>query len=212
MSSSLLLQQCPACLYHHITYVSKARGVTTVNEQDYYYYYYYFIACKFFPLALAGGLALESKRQQVSSCLQDSSQYSSHTKLCFYRDDKIIFPSILQRRLSSCLYFDKISTAELLFVKLSRFFEVLSFSLLSSPHVWLCPLPIFPRTCNFTSLLIFLLFSWFDSSIPFIICLLPLLIVNMAHFSMTNSIPISRLHVFNNLLSSSSVLFLIFYK
>ena len=50
----------------------------------YYYYYYYhhnhFTPFKFFPSALAGGLSVESEWQQVSTSLQDSSQYSGWSK------------------------------------------------------------------------------------------------------------------------------------
>ena len=38
-------------------------------------------------------------------------------------------------------------------------------------------------------------FSWFGSSIPSIICRFPLFIMSMAHFSLSNSIPISYLYV-----------------
>ena len=39
---------------------------------------YYFTSYKFFTLVLVGTLSLESELQQVSSRLQDSSQYSIH--------------------------------------------------------------------------------------------------------------------------------------
>ena len=48
-------------------------------------YYYHFTPYKFFTLA--GGLSLESEWQQVSSGLQDSSQYSGWSQQCFSLDD-----------------------------------------------------------------------------------------------------------------------------
>ena len=44
-----------------------------------YYYYHYFAPYKFFTPALADGLLLESEWQQVSSSLQDTSQYSGQS-------------------------------------------------------------------------------------------------------------------------------------
>ena len=58
---------------------------------------------------------------------------------------------------------------------------------------WL--LPIFLRICKFHLLREFWFFSLFGSSIPIIICRFPLLIINMAHFSMQNSIPMSWLYI-----------------
>ena len=46
------------------------------NNNNNYYYYYYFYLLEFFTSVLADGLSLEIKWQQVSSSLQDSSQYS----------------------------------------------------------------------------------------------------------------------------------------
>ena len=40
----------------------------------------YIIMGEFFPPSLADGFPLESERQQVSSSLQDSSQYSSQSQ------------------------------------------------------------------------------------------------------------------------------------
>ena len=40
---------------------------------------YYFTACEFFISALTGGILLESEWHQVSSTLQDSSQYSNQS-------------------------------------------------------------------------------------------------------------------------------------
>ena len=42
-----------------------------------FHYYYFFAPSKFFTPVLAGGHSLESEGQQVSSGLQDSSQYSN---------------------------------------------------------------------------------------------------------------------------------------
>ena len=44
------------------------------NYYNYYYYYYY--SLEFFTSASADGLSLEIMWEQVSSSLQDSSQYS----------------------------------------------------------------------------------------------------------------------------------------
>ena len=41
---------------------------------------YYFTHCEFFTSILADGLSLEFKWQQVSLCLQDSSQYSGRSQ------------------------------------------------------------------------------------------------------------------------------------
>ena len=57
----------------------------------YYYYYYYnllllslllFTPLEFFTPALADGLSLEFERQQVSSSLQDTSQYCGRSQKC----------------------------------------------------------------------------------------------------------------------------------
>ena len=45
----------------------------------YYYYYYHYLLWSFFTLALADGLSQEFEWQQVSSSLQDSSQYSGRS-------------------------------------------------------------------------------------------------------------------------------------
>ena len=57
---------------------------------------------------------------------------------------------------------------------------------LSSPLVWWCLLPIFPSICMFPFLRTFVfcfVFSWFGSSILSVMCLFPLLIIRVAHFS-----------------------------
>ena len=47
------------------------------NMRDYYYYYYYYyLLIRVFISAQADGLSLEIEWQQVSSSLQDFSQYS----------------------------------------------------------------------------------------------------------------------------------------
>ena len=66
---------------------------------------------------------------------------------------------------------------------------------LSSLLVWWGLFPIFQSTCKFPFLWPFWFFSWFGSSIHFIICLFPLLIISVVHFSMPNSIPISWLYI-----------------
>ena len=48
----------------------------------YYYYYYYYYYCEFFTPVLVDSLSLESEWQQISSGLQDSSQYSSRSHQC----------------------------------------------------------------------------------------------------------------------------------
>ena len=40
--------------------------------------FYCYLFCEFFILVATGSFSLESKWQQVSSALQDSSEYSSH--------------------------------------------------------------------------------------------------------------------------------------
>ena len=52
------------------------------SSYKYYYQYYYFTSCEFFTPALADGFSLVSGRQQVSSCHQDSSQYSVQSQQC----------------------------------------------------------------------------------------------------------------------------------
>ena len=48
-----------------------------------YSYWYYSTLCEFFTPTLAGGLSLESERQQVSSDLQDSYEYPCRSlKFC----------------------------------------------------------------------------------------------------------------------------------
>ena len=48
----------------------------TQTPKHKYIYIIIIIPCKFFKPTLANGFSLESERQQVSSNLQDSSQYS----------------------------------------------------------------------------------------------------------------------------------------
>ena len=73
------------------------------------------------------------------------------------------------------------------FLLQSLFREVFSFIwytlflfFISSPLVWLCPLPISPNSRGFPFLLEFWFF--FDSSIPSVICIFPLLIIRMGYF------------------------------
>ena len=51
----------------------------TIGTYYYYYYYYYYYSREFLTSALACGLCLESEGQQISSNLQDSSQYSGRS-------------------------------------------------------------------------------------------------------------------------------------
>ena len=48
----------------------------------YYYYYYYLLLFEFSTPALADGFSLEFEWQQVSSSLQDLSQYSGRSQYC----------------------------------------------------------------------------------------------------------------------------------
>ena len=58
----------------------RGSGVSVLTERHYYYYYYYYYPYEFFTSALADGFSLEFVWQQVSSSLQDSSQYSSRSQ------------------------------------------------------------------------------------------------------------------------------------
>ena len=57
------------------------------NAYYYYYYYYYYYSIVSFTPALADDFPLESEWYQVSSSLQDSSQYSSLSHQCCSFDD-----------------------------------------------------------------------------------------------------------------------------
>ena len=61
------------------------QGLVVWSRLDdlFYYFYYYFIPSEFFALPLAGDLSPESERQQVSSGLQDFSQYFDRSQLYF---------------------------------------------------------------------------------------------------------------------------------
>ena len=91
--------------------------------------------------------------------------------------------------------FDEISALELGFGKLLRSSEVLFLFFPSSPLIWWCPLPVFPSTFNFPSLklssCIFDLAVLFHPQILFLS-----FIINMAHFSMPNSISITWIYIF----------------
>ena len=90
----------------------------------------------------------------------------------------------------------------------SSFLVLLKYSFfLSSPHVWLRPLPIFECLCKFPTLQVFWFFSWFRSSFSSIICRVSLLIVSMAHFSISNSIPISWLYILPTCIRISNFFF-----
>ena len=75
-----------------------------------------------------------------------------------------------------------------------RFLVLLGYSLLifflSSLLILCCPLPIFPSTCKFPFFRTFWFFVDFSSSIHSVICIFPLLIISVAHFSIENSIRI----------------------
>ena len=53
-----------------------SRSQEKINHLMYMDYYYYYYSLEFFTSVLADGFSLEFERQQVSSSLQDSSQYS----------------------------------------------------------------------------------------------------------------------------------------
>ena len=63
---------------------------------------------------------------------------------------------------------------------------------LSSTLVWWRHVPLLPNTCNYFSPSVLIL-SWFGSSIISVI--FPLLMMNMAHFSISVFIPLSRLNI-----------------
>ena len=72
---------------------------------------------------------------------------------------------------------------------------ILFFFFLSFPHVWWCPLPIFSSICRFPCLREF----WFCLDFvvfcfPSVICHFPLFVISIAHFSLSNSIPVSWLY------------------
>ena len=48
----------------------------------YYYYYYYYFTYELFIPALPNGLSLEYNPHQISTCIQDSSQYSGRSQQC----------------------------------------------------------------------------------------------------------------------------------
>ena len=80
------------------------------------------------------------------------------------------------------------------FLVLLRYF--FNFFFFSSSLVWWFPLPIFPSIRWFPCLRAFWFLSWFDSSIPYVMSRFPVLIWSMTNFSMSNSIPMSWLHIF----------------
>ena len=61
------------------------------RDQEIYYYYIIIIPVEFFTSVLADGFSLESEWQQVSSGLQDSSQYSACSQQCCHLDS--LYPS-----------------------------------------------------------------------------------------------------------------------
>ena len=117
-----------------------------------------------------------------------------------------IVPCILPVLPPRCLYlFMKFLLGSLV----SHSSELLFKFFLSSPLVWLCPLPIFPSICKFPISERSDFFYWFGSSVPSVICIFPLFIRIMAHFPIPNSIPISWLHIFIEYIRvSDSFLFL----
>ena len=86
-------------------------------------------------------------------------------------------PSILQEWEPKYLSLFKIPAVILGFEK----FSFLSFLL--APFIWGNLLPIFPSTGKFPFFPSALIVSWFRSSVPSVICLFPLFIIIMAHFS-----------------------------
>ena len=92
--------------------------------------------------------------------------------------------------------FEEISIEEFDFGKLSCLSEVIfSYFFLSSPLVWWCPRPVFPRACNFPFLKVFSFFSYLP-----VLFLLLLLFSNFSlsawHFLRLNSITIYWLYIF----------------
>ena len=71
--NSIITVLLQGCIWHWIAH--EGWYVIKPKPKD-----YYFTPWKFFTPALAGGLSQESEWQQVSSGLQDSSQYSSQSK------------------------------------------------------------------------------------------------------------------------------------
>ena len=73
--------------------------------------------------------------------------------------------------------------------------DTLSLFFLSSPLVWWCSLLIFPNSSNFPFLRAFCFF--FDFAVLFLslFVFFPLFTISMTHFSISNSIPISWLHI-----------------
>ena len=131
---------------------------------------------------------------------------------------------------SSLLHFRKVleyltwRTAQV-FIPLIRFrlnsFISSSFLVLLRYSFWICSfistylmgsaskMPKYLYICFCPSVLIW---SWFGSSIPSVICRLPLFITSMAHFSMPNSIPMSWLYILTACLRvSSSFSFFFFF-
>ena len=107
-----------------------------------------------------------------------------------------VFPSsisrmvsnILRGKLPRCLSpsWDEISAAELNFKKLSRLSKILKTKILSSLLIWWCPLSIFPSTCKFPFLLVFLFF------LDLVVLFLPLIVFSGFHFPMLNSITMTN--------------------
>ena len=84
MSILLFFYQVPSahpCLCHFV-YFLRMEFCFLLFCYHHYYYHYYFTPCEFFTPALVGDHSLKFERQQVSSGLQDSSQYSSQSQQC----------------------------------------------------------------------------------------------------------------------------------
>ena len=93
----------------------------------------------------------------------------------------------------------------------SRFLVLLRYSLRILPFISIClivsatKMPKYLYVSFSPSVLIL---TWFGSSIPSVICRLPLFITSMAHFSMSNSIPMSWLYILTVCIRVSSSFFL----
>ena len=61
-------------------------GITVTLILHCLYYYYYYYSLRVFFNNLANGVSLKFEWQQVSSCLQDSSQYSERSQQCCIRN------------------------------------------------------------------------------------------------------------------------------
>ena len=76
---------------------------------------------------------------------------------------------------------------------------------------WWCLLPILPSTWHLLFSESSLILCWFGRSMTSAISLSPLFIINLAHFSMPNSIPISCWYIPNACIKSPFSFFFLFF-